>query len=157
MNTCKKYELGDKIKSYRPNWINIIPHFLLTEFYAIFIWVPCCSLFYAVFFQDIISYETILMFASICFCFLITPFVAVTSIIHISLFQEGLICKYGWWKRVVYYKDIKGISCKMISYNYGASIEAYRYKLNMKKGFPVKLDNRILRIEELGLLAACRR
>jgi hypothetical protein len=152
MNTCKKYELGNKIKTYRPNWLNIIPHFLLAGFYAISIWIPFSILFYFVLFQNIISDKNFVILASICFCFLIAPFIAATSIMHVSLFQEGLICKYGWWKRIIYYSDIKGISCKMISYNYGSSIEACRYKLNMKKGFPVKLDNRIFRIEELGSL-----
>jgi hypothetical protein len=152
MDSYNSFSLGNAIKNYRPNWINIIPHFLLADFFAVLSWSLSTASFYIIFFQGNNSAETLTKLAMAVFPLLITPFIAITSIMHVSLFKEGLVCKYGWWRRVIQYKDVKSISCKMISYNHGASVEAYRYKLNMKNGLPVKLDNRIFGIEELGSL-----
>jgi hypothetical protein len=82
----------------------------------------------------------------------ITIFIAVTSIVHVSLYQHGLIYKCAWWTKVIRYENIRDISYKITSYQrYGQTIgNAYVYKLGIRNTRKITLDGRISKIAEVG-------
>jgi hypothetical protein len=151
-NLNSTHNLGNKIKYFRPDWINIIPHFLVTEFFAIFIWFLCSAPFLIVMDNQPKSVQELcwlLLFLAIS---AVTIWVGITSIVRVSLYQHGLVYKCAWWTKVIRHENIKDISYKITSYQrYGQTIgNAYVYKIGVKNTRKIVLDGRISKVAELG-------
>ena len=88
------YDLGQKVRYYRPDWINIIPHFLIAESFAIFISILC----FAPLLILVDNQPKAIQELCGLFFFLVigitTIFIAVRSIINVSLYQHGLVYKW---------------------------------------------------------------
>jgi hypothetical protein len=151
-NSNSTYNLGNKIKYFRPDWINIIPHFLVTEFFAIFISLICAAPLLIVIDNQPKSVQDLCWSLFSLIMAAVTVWVGVTSIIHVSLYQHGLVYKCAWWTKVIRHENIKDISYKITSYQrYGQTIgNAYVYKVGIKNTRKITLDGRISKIEELG-------
>lgn len=146
------YDIGNKIKYFRPDWINIIPHFLVNELFTAFISILCLAPLLIIIDNQPKSVQELCGLLFFLIVGAITVWIGVTSIVHVSLYQHGLVYKCAWWTKVIRYENIRDISYKITSYQrYGQTIgNAYIYIIGIKNTRKITLDGRISKIAELG-------